>query len=48
MMLCEGPAGANEAAFTPALQGATSWMIDGDGDLHLAGAGDIVATPSAD
>jgi heat shock protein HslJ len=46
MMLCEGPVGDGEALFAPAIQGATAWAIDADGNLLLSGAGDILAKPS--
>lgn len=46
MMMCEGAIGDGEALFAPAIQGATSWAIDGDGNLLLSGAGDILAKPS--
>ena len=46
LMLCEGPIGDGEALFSPAIQGATSWAIDADGNLLLSGAGDILAKPS--
>ena len=46
MMMCVGPIGDGEALFAPAIQGATSWAMDADGNLLLSGAGDILAKPS--
>ena len=47
LMLCEGPAGTSETLFGPAIQGATSWAVDADGNLTISGgAGEIVAKPT--
>jgi putative lipoprotein len=43
---CAGPTGNVEALFAPAIQGATAWAIDADGNLRLSGAGDILAKPA--
>jgi heat shock protein HslJ len=45
LMGCDGERGLQEGAFLSALQGATSWRQAGDGNLHLSGAGDILAEP---
>jgi heat shock protein HslJ len=42
---CEGALGAQEQAFTAALDGATNWSVGSNGDLTIKGAGDIVARP---
>lgn len=43
LMLCEGAASTQETAFLAALRAATSWRVGDDGQLHLDGAGEIVA-----
>ena len=48
MMLCQGPVGDQETAFSAALQSATAWSIGSDGSLTLTGAADILATPDED
>ncbi len=45
LMGCDGERGQQEAAFLSAVQGATTWQQAEDGNLVLAGAGEIVAQP---
>ena len=45
LVLCQGPVGVQETAFTAALQKASAWSIGSNGDLTLSGSADIVATP---
>jgi heat shock protein HslJ len=45
LMGCEGPRGQQEAAFLSSLQGAGTWRLADDGNLVIAGAGEIVAGP---
>jgi heat shock protein HslJ len=46
MMGCLGPAQAVETVYVAALQSATSWAIDGDGQLVLDGAPALTFAPA--
>jgi len=46
LMLCQGAAGAQQAAFAAAIQKVTAWSIGADGALTLTGATDIVSKPA--
>lgn len=46
-MACEAALMAQEAAFSAALGGATTWSLTEQGDLELDGSGRIVAQPAA-
>jgi heat shock protein HslJ len=47
-MACADPAvNTQEAAFTTAMSGTTSWAIGSDGNLTIKGSADIVAKPGA-
>jgi heat shock protein HslJ len=45
LMGCEGERGRQEAAFLSALQGAGTWRLAEEGNLVIAGAGEIIAGP---
>ena len=48
MMACDGPISATEAAFTQALNGATTVSIDDGGQLLLSGSGgEVLFKPDA-
>lgn len=48
MACLEEAVNAQEVAFTAALEGATTWAIDSDGDLELRGQTVIAAEPAAE
>jgi heat shock protein HslJ len=45
LMLCAGEVGAQEAAFVAAMRAVETWRVTPTGELEMAGAASIVATP---
>ena len=45
-MACDDAINVQEAAFTEAFSGATSWSIKSDGSLEIKGTSDILGSPA--